>query len=978
MQDDCLSDLDRDGLLDEIARVNEVNRQVQSEMKVLKEQYDEAIKFTFKIEEYTDEIKNLKKQVSDSRLVVDDLQRRLQISQQLNAELSNVKESIKANVGKQYSDEVSDLQMQLGIAKSENVNLNTRFQQQMKEIETTLHTTQSENALYQKQLSKILFFVGNYFHEKFETPQELINKLSNSPQLSNNNGKDIFNNNNEENAFVPKEVHQNKINNLKSQYQNEKQKRKEMQIAIMKLKKKIEQDALDYEDQITNLKDQVSQQSNEINRLELLNQQNILKNGAPPPPKRRSKGIQNSIIAAEDNTLVENYRHQLANANTQNEAQETNIAMLKMQIESMVKQVEDSETSKALMNSKMKQISRRNEEAEKELKIQKNDNEKLISKIHELQDQIKQSEENALLPTTQLESKIKIMETNLNNKQLAVDNLEKVIVNQKKEIGELHLHKENLIMVIERQNQMLNLFDELCQRKVNNPGKVIEKVITVEPKFKWAIEKLPPEIVDIIQDISENDAMSLESRIKNVIIVINKWIDQNENAHMKKLEQCNQAYKKLDDQFEAFKNDILEACDIENIDISQLKYFISDAIQNVHVATKELNDLKENEASLLEATESSDIYGVIEKFREIMRDNSQLLEKFDNERKKRILQKKKFLLFYNEREKDFNQKAEINQKSVENARKQIEQLQNSINSLQQQNKSLIEQMKNEANKIQQERQKEEEYQNNMENQHEHHNQLADMDLNDMSRTQAIYENEELQYQIRNLEKTSNIWKEAAQKAADENTRLQNQIKEIKEDYETQIKQLNNKHEIENIQNNKTVQEMSNKLKSQADDSKVALDKVNENLINLNRSYECAMQEIANLKYEIDKNNLSNEAKIESIERSKKLSEAQLKAKILSIDSNYAMLLEDEKQKAETDKRELIEYFMKSFRRYSDINIQMNEESFCEVVRKVRAEFEKHQKTEDAIRKLIKADEDDSIEDALTQFIIQNHPQFQMK
>lgn len=87
------------------------------------------------------------------------------------------------------------------------------------------------------------------------------------------------------------------------------------------------------------------------------------------------------------------------------------------------------------------------------------------------------------------------------------------------------------------------------------------------------------------------------------------------------------------------------------------------------------------------------------------------------------------------------------------------------------------------------------------------------------------------------------------------------------------------------------------------------------------------------------------------------------------------------------KKELIEYFIGSFRNFfytrrtinnysiNDLDEKLDEETFRDYVRKVKEEIEKHQRTENAIRKMIKANENDSVEDALTQFIIQNRPLF---
>ena len=50
---------------------------------------------------------------------------------------------------------------------------------------------------------------------------------------------------------------------------------------------------------------------------------------------------------------------------------------------------------------------------------------------------------------------------------------------------------------------------------------------------------LPKEIFEIVKDITENDSMSIQSRIKNVFIVLNKWIEQCSNNNIKEYIKIN-------------------------------------------------------------------------------------------------------------------------------------------------------------------------------------------------------------------------------------------------------------------------------------------------------------------------------------------------------------------------------------------------------------------------------------------------------
>lgn len=1076
MEDERVDDLDRDGLLDEITHKNEVNRQLRSELAILKQQYDEAINFTLKIEEFTEENKNLKKQISESRLVIDDLTRRLQISQQTNVELSNIKEKIKENADKAYTDEVNDLKIQLDIAKSENINMNRRFQEQIKSLESTIFTMQSECALYQKQINKIMLVVGNCFNEKFEKPQDLIQKVSFASQQMQ---KQVTNSkipNEDDSATVIKEM-QNKISSLKKQYQNEKEKRKELQMVVLRFKKKVEQDDLSHEEQITQLKDTINQQLNEIHRLELFNQQKmIVQSNHRHHSSFHSVGCQVSMRDTNEPTEVhdiENFKRQVNNSNVQIEALETNTSMLKMKISALQKQVEETENAKTLISNKFKQMLSKFDELEKELKSTKLENQKQTIKINELQNQLSRNVSSSMIPTKQLESKIKILETTLDNKVNALKNLEKLLSNQKEELKEISLVKDRLLSVIERQNHMLNVYNDLFVQQEREKEKNVskkdspyrqgqndgEKYITVEPKFKWPIEKLPKEIFDIAKDITENDSMSIQSRIKNVFIVINKWIEQCSNNNLKEKKKINDELHSVSQSYEDFKWSIVEFIKAEIINESDepedsdsenyqnddeydeyddfndnnnrkeqaknkikerknkiinmksndnqkeseelIKNYLFYVMNKNRINSRKLKEFQESFSYLLKSSDSQNIQNVIEKQKNLTNDNRLLIQKLDEERKKRIGMKKKYRVILTEQAKESNEQISILQKAKENSRQQIEQLQASIKKFQEQNQALLSQIKEQQSQINtahhKPKIKEIRYKNDYDfiennvNNDINLNNNNNINRNDLNtsfanKSQSVWEYEDMQYSLENAEKSCNLWKETARKANDEKMNLQNRIQKIMNDYENQINHLNKKHEIEQNQNQRTIFELSQKLKNQAEDNDIAIKKLHDSLDKAQKKFDETVQEIVTLKNENEKLLHSTTANIESVERSKRLSEAQLKAKLLSLDANYSALIDAEKQKSEKEKRELIEYFLNSFRKFclnqvnnmNDYEEKIDEEYYKFYVSKIREEFEKHQKTDEAIRKLIKANNDDPLEDALTQFIIQNHPQFQDK
>ena len=174
----------------------------------------------------------------------------------------------------------------------------------------------------------------------------------------------------------------------------------------------------------------------------------------------------------------------------------------------------------------------------------------------------------------------------------------------------------------------------------------------------------------------------------------------------------------------------------------------------------------------------------------------------------------------------------------------------------------------------------------------------------------------------------------------------------------------------------TIDDLNGKLLIDKKNNRDAVNDLNETLLEKEKQIDQLNQQLMNLKFENEKAQMSAESQIEALDRSKKLSDCQYKAKILSIESKHAIDLEEQKRNDEKDKRDLIQYFIKNFSSYSNMNDQLDEDAFKETVRKVKNQFDKCQKREIAIRKLIKAKDRESTDDALTQFIIRMHPQFQ--
>ena len=254
----------------EYERIAEENRRLNEELSILKKQFQESVDIMPNMTELYNENSELKKEINFIKNKNDDLTKRLKIAMQTNEDLKDSQEKTKTDASQVYIEEITELQSQVSSLKKENENNTVRFQNQLSESEHSYHLLQTDISTLQSQISKVLNSSGNYFKTIFKNPNELIeylkeNSLINSTQSSPTKNKPFFED--------TEATNEEKIRNLKTKLHKDKQKRSQLKISLIKLQKKSEHDAMLYEEKIQQLEDQLTSQTNEIRRLELVNQQ---------------------------------------------------------------------------------------------------------------------------------------------------------------------------------------------------------------------------------------------------------------------------------------------------------------------------------------------------------------------------------------------------------------------------------------------------------------------------------------------------------------------------------------------------------------------------------------------------------------------------------------------------------------------------------------------------------------------------------
>lgn len=1000
---------------EEIDHLTEINKHLKEELETLKAEFSSSVNVIPNMENLYTENYSLKKSLMEMKELNDDLQKRLEIALQTNNEITNSKKNSKTTEIKNYEAQISELQIENGSLKAEIDNIKSSHQRQTKHIEANLHSIQSENSVLSSNVSKILKAAEVRFNNKFQSATELFEFLKKPPTETKPKTANSRNEELEQKCALLND----KVDKLQEKLQNEKQKVKTLQIGVIKLKKKCENDALKNEQELTSLNDSIKQKDNEIQRLTILNQQKLI---VKPPPKTRNQFVQVSTII--EDTDSEQLRRELSSVNAKLHDEETTVSMLKMDLENVKSQLRESEIIKAQISAKLKTVVLESERLQTDLHKQQKENQKLAKDAEEALTKLSEKSNESNLPIERLEGEIARLKLKENNDEKTIDTLERLLNDQKTEITDLSNTKEILIGLIEKQSQIFIQMDNMLQHLEREKEKLSKQRLKEDDRElsddrllknlkgnqnnsgKWDFGDLPNDILDIVTEISENDSLTVDSRVKSIFTVVNRYIDNQANAHRKEKESHEKDVNYLTNKYESFKAEIIEALQDGNeeeilnnnsnlntnsnlneysnvssekdnkeprpIDPEKAADLISRYIMKCRKLINQVTALQSDKNEFLKKIGIDDYESVISSYEDSQKMIEKLASQIKDEKKKRNVMRQQVKKVISNKEKESETKTNTLKKMNDISRKQISQLQSEIEKLQEQNKSLIEQLRNIC---QPKKPKEDSSSNSSFVQNNDHEDEEAILQRSREQNQMNFQIEELNGRIESLDKAVTMWKQVAQKAQEEVSNYQKKLNDLSLDYEDKMNSLQNVHEMEKDELRNKINEVDEKLHKETQKHKLDLQDLADTLQETQNKLDNATTELNKLKFEIEKNNMNSASKIESIERSKKLSEAQLKAQILSINSNYSIQILEEKQRGERAKRNLIEFFVKNFKDFVDVHDQLDENCFKEMIRIIKLYLEKCQNTENAIRKLIKANDDESTEDALTQFIIRMHPQF---
>ncbi|KAK8848147.1 hypothetical protein M9Y10_019203 [Tritrichomonas musculus] len=231
------------------------------------------------------------------------------------------------------------------------------------------------------------------------------------------------------------------------------------------------------------------------------------------------------------------------------------------------------------------------------------------------------------------------------------------------------------------------------------------------------------------------------------------------------------------------------------------------------------------------------------------------------------------------------------------------------------------------------------------------------------------ENKQLRQQINENSKTVSVLKQQVQTARNEKKQAEDEIEELRRQVHDVEKQAAARLEAEKQNITTSYDAAIKELKEQCDKHRKDVERMAAEVSECDLRYASLQQEINSLKkekrkYENEVNSMKGQ-----LEREKKLMETKIRAEKVQAESIYSAKLEEQKARAEADKRKIFALGADAFRSFFNPNEQIDERSFKAVLDRAKNTIAQLQKSDGEIRRLLGAGESQTTLDAVAQLIM---------
>ncbi|OHS99604.1 coiled-coil domain-containing protein [Tritrichomonas foetus] len=915
----------------------------------------------------------LKSQIYDLKAHIDELNQRLRISEQTKDDLSQKVEGSLADSEREHQTEIHQLQAQILSLQNQNKLESEKMKAKVQASENMSIKTQSENAVMRNQIGKILKLSENYFHIQFSDVKQLTDHLMHPAPEGAEAAKVAINESSEKDRA--------KIKHLKEVLEEERIRCKQLELEVIQLRQHLQTETAKNASQLNDAQDRERKLQNALNsmlnehKIEIATLQNVLnrKKYHTMMTQTADYDFGCNELLNEANRETEAIKNQLIDA-------QNTINQQKSQLDALEGQTKDEETIREKLRHKVQKARAKNELMIKDMKEAQRRINVLVEKIEQSNDEKDELESQLVIlkaNAEEIQAQYDITSKELVSTKSTLQLLEKHMKSQIEEITRITNDRDHLLALVHTQNQVLQETEEVIEKIQDQlpsenqfAPKVQHNSSSSQSPSEWDFGTLSEELKSVLRGIAENDGFSLENRIAKIFKIVSLWFEKREEQYEDKIKELNEKIIKDTRTVSDFATSLLNAIDSDDsLNMDEITEAVSNLYKEKLSLQQKVNELEAipvvcDQATFNEMTET------IESLQEI----AKALRNKCKQRKEELHECKEAFAAVKEKSDDeIATMREANEKS----RTIIDSLQTQLDELHTQNQELLDELNDAKNAhLNEYNQAQSEIENVLMEQSAKYDALkAETDKLIRARDEKlqVYQNK-----VKEFDNSLKKWEEISRDSNDENRKLKSQINKITLEKDEQFSRMVRQKEKEARQIEDKYQTMIEKLKEKSNETEELVQAMTKDIEENEQKMKQMTQQMATLQFQLQNANLKAQSKIDSIERTKKLAIAQLKAQLMAVETNYSLKHDEQKHIWEAEKRSLFGYIAQQFGSFFDAKQQLNEESFKQVVLKIKNEMERHKKQEKTIRKLLKAKESQTTEDALADLVLYMHPQLQPK
>ena len=1022
---------DSESSQNEAQKIQELEKKVDlltKENQTLKSQFDSAIGLTKQLQNSRSRIEEQQKELRELQRKNEDLSHRIEILNQTLEENSQKAASEKEIVVKQKD---SDLEMkdkeidQLKNEMAEKIaNLTESLQQkdsEKKEQETFIKTNDAKQA-------KLVKVASNYHQTEFQNIEDLIQFLSDPQKSQQKSASQIPSTPRSASKFDDNNAEKLK-KKLKSSQKREKQAHEiieEYQETLDQMNAKLRESEAQRAAEVDKLQEELKQ-NQEHNKLLLDDKehqisvlQKKLTNTRLQLNQTKSKldsttiaiptDINASIISSTPNPNNKPLQEQ-TNVNTldftypprERTISEAAFDQMTVRNDALNRQIHEMEQNNDQVQEELTHATQEIEKLKTEIEKQKHSYNSLnlvhnetVSELDTLRKTLltlgaerEKKEKRDLAQKDKeiqkLKQKIQALDKQLQQTKNSLQETSLEAANQKQENNQLELTNKRLENEVDKYNERIKqLNSEIAEMEIKSQMNHEVKEEDLVPQSSWRCSLFDNDLQQSVFNIANHEAMQLQSKISNALKAVAQYYEDLLDNSNTETDIAYQKLKELSSQIDKYIVDVSITITGEPSSIDQFqKDQGKESLDQITTMKQEYDDMKRKYTNLTsfkdafieafqidlpkmnELEEQQVLLSELDAIREQFESQSQDL----NKGKKRVKELKSALDYLQNKAKSEIRSLEEENSSLTNSLKNLQEKNDSLkeenNNLKKENHNLTKQLR-EVNddarsdtSFEREQAREEEDSTILQLQQKYNQQLAEYETKQKELLQQLHQAESELNQLRSVimqqkknmdSKTEelNTEREANSKYIDESQqRFAEEKDHIVKQYEDAISQI----KATNEERRKDIEKLTGDVQK-LENEKTELTKKYKQARRNNKSLQETMR-IAKEQYE----------------RDSQIAESKHAAELLDLDSQNLNKLNQQEQAFDKEKIALYSYVTSEFNQFYKSSTTLSERTFKDVISQAKKELERLTKSDNAIRKMTKAKDKQTTEDAVAQLLL---------